>query len=96
MQSLPVADMAEHRGAYYVRLMVRDKPGVIADISAALRDEAVSLEAMLQRGRSPNEAVPVVLTTHDTTEAAMQRALGRIGALDAVLEPPCMIRIEEP
>lgn len=96
LSPLPAADMAEHSGAYYVRLMVRDKPGVIADISAALRDEAVSLEAMLQRGRSPNEAVPVVLTTHDTTEAAMQRALDRIGALESVLEPPCMIRIEEP
>lgn len=93
---LPIADMAGHKGAYYVRLMVRDMPGVIADISAALRDEAVSLEAMLQRGRSPDEAVPVVLTTHDTTEASMQNAMARIGALSSVLEPPCMIRIEEP
>lgn len=92
---LPVADMAGHQGAYYVRLMVRDQPGVIADISAALRDEAVSLEAMLQRGRNPHEAVPVVLTTHETTEASMQRAIARIGELEAVLEPPCMIRIEE-
>lgn len=89
------ADMAGHRGAYYVRLIVRDQPGVIADISASLRDEAVSLEAMLQRGRSPDEAVPVVLTTHETSEAALQRAISRIGALDAVLEAPCVIRIEE-
>jgi len=38
--------------------------------------------------------VPVVLTTHDTVEASMVRALGRIGALDTVVEPPCMIRVE--
>ena len=31
---------------------------------------------MLQRGRAPDEAVPVVLTTHETEEAAMRRALG--------------------
>ena len=49
---------------------------------------------MIQRGRAPGEAVPVVLTTHVTDEAAMRRALGRIAALDAVLEPPRMIRIE--
>ncbi len=90
----PSSPMARHRGAYYVRLMVLDRPGVIADITAAFRDEAVSMEQMLQRGRAPGEAVPVVLTTHDTEEAAMLRALDRIRALDTVLEPPRMIRVE--
>src|SRR5208337_774154 len=89
------APMARHQGAYYIRLMVVDRPGVIADIAAALRDEQVSMEAMIQRGRAPGEAVPVVLTTHITEEAAMRRALERIGRLDTVLEPPRMIRIED-
>ena len=90
----PAAPMDRHRGAYYIRLMVRDRPGVIADVTAALRDEQVSLESMLQRGRSPDEMVPVVLTTHDTDEAAMHRALARIQSLDTVLESPRLIRIE--
>ncbi len=94
LQQRPSAPMARHCGAFYVRLMVVDRPGVIADITAAFRDEAVSMEQMLQRGRSPGEAVPVVLTTHDTEEAAMLRALDRIRALDTVLEPPRMIRVE--
>lgn len=81
-------------GPYYVRLMVLDRPGVIADVSAALRDEQVSVEALLQRGRSAEGSVPVVLTLHETQEAAMQRALSRIAELDTVVEPPCMIRIE--
>jgi homoserine dehydrogenase len=59
-----------------------------------LRDEQVSMEAMIQRGRAPGEAVPVVLTTHLTPEAGMRRALERIGRLATVLEPPRMIRIE--
>jgi len=86
--------MARHSGAYYVRLMVVDRPGVIADITAAFRDEAVSIEQLLQRGRAPGEAVPVVLTTHDTEEAAMLRALDRIHALETVIEPPRLIRVE--
>lgn len=94
LQRVASAPMDRHRGAYYIRLMVRDRPGVIADVTAALRDEQVSLESMLQRGRSPHEAVPVVLTTHETEEAAMRRALLRIEALDTVLEPPRLIRIE--
>ncbi len=70
------------------------EPGVLAEIAAALRDEQISVEAMLQRGRAPDEAVPVVITTHDTEDAAMTRALARIAALDAVIEPPRRIRIE--
>jgi homoserine dehydrogenase len=82
------------RGGYYIRLDVIDRPGVIADVTAALRDEAVSLASMLQRGRAPDERVPVVLVTHDTQEAAMRRALDRIARLGAVLEAPVVIRIE--
>ncbi|MEE2996344.1 MAG: homoserine dehydrogenase [Pseudomonadota bacterium] len=81
-------------GPYYVRLTVLDRPGVIADVSAALREEEVSVEALLQRGRSEKGSVPVVLTLHETVEANMQRALARIAELDTVVEPPCMIRIE--
>jgi homoserine dehydrogenase len=94
LQHLPNAPIARHTGAYYIRLMVVDRPGVIADIAAALRDESVSMEQMLQHGRSSVDAVPVVLTTHVTEEAAMVRALDRIQALNTVLEPPRMIRVE--
>lgn len=84
----------ERWGACYARLRVLDRPGVIADVTAALRDEEVSVESILQRGRDPEEAVDVVLTLHETSEAAVTRALGRISALEAVLEPPRLIRIE--
>jgi homoserine dehydrogenase len=86
--------MDRHQGAYYMRLMVQDRPGVIAAVSGALAKERISLEAMLQRGRSQSGEVPVVLTTHETEEAAMQRALTRIAKLGAVAEEPCVIRIE--
>jgi len=91
----PSVPIAARQGAYYLRLMVVDRPGVIADVSAVLRDHAVSLESLLQRGRSPGEAVPVVLTTHVCEEAAMAAALARIGALAAVIAPPTMLRIEQ-
>jgi homoserine dehydrogenase len=95
LYSIPGIPIERHQGAYYIRLMVVDQPGVIADVAAALRDEQVSMEAMIQRGRAPGEAVPVVMTTHATVEAAMRRALKKIAALDTVLEPPRMIRIED-
>jgi homoserine dehydrogenase len=89
-----VSPMDRHQGAYYIRLMVQDRPGVISAVSGALAKERISLESMLQRGRSQSGEVPVVLTTHETEEAAMRRALTRIAKLGAVAEEPCVIRIE--
>ncbi|MDH5411134.1 MAG: homoserine dehydrogenase [Alphaproteobacteria bacterium] len=94
LASIPSLPMDHHTGPYYVRLMVIDKPGVFADIAATLRDAKISFESVLQRSREPGGVVPVVLTTHETSEAAMQRALAAIEAIEAVREPPHMIRIE--
>ncbi|MDD2795115.1 homoserine dehydrogenase [Acidocella sp.] len=91
--SRPVA-IAALTGAYYLRLMVTDQPGVLADVTAILREHGISLESMLQHGRKPGEAVPIVLVTHDTVEAAISAAIARIAKLDCVQEPPALIRIE--
>ncbi len=96
LADIPASPMQRHVGPYYVRLNVLDRPGVIADVAAILRDERISIESMLQRARAlSGEAVPVVLVTHETEEAAMQRALAKIAALPASISPPCMIRIEQ-
>lgn len=96
LAEIPVSPMEQHVGEYYVRLTVADRPGVIADVSAILRDERISIESLLQRARAVSgEAVPVVMITHETEEAAMRRALAKIGALGSVMAPPCMIRIEQ-
>jgi homoserine dehydrogenase len=94
LSAAPSVPISTHVGPYYMRLMVVDRPGVIADVTAILRDEGISLESMLQRGRSPGEAVPVVLVTHETRESAMRAAVERISALGAVMEEPALIRIE--
>jgi len=86
--------ISRHTGAYFLRLMVVDQPGVLANVTAILRDHNISLESMLQHGRSPGEAVPIVLVTHETSEAAVAAAIAEIAALDSVLEPPALIRIE--
>jgi homoserine dehydrogenase len=91
---LPASPLSQHRGAYYVRFTVLDRPGVFAEIAAALRDHSVSMESILQHSRAPGEKVPVVLTTHEAEEGAMQATLQAILKSGAVMEPPTMIRIE--
>ena len=88
------ASFKDHSGAYYVRLMVDDQPGVFAEIAAELANHKISIEGVIQRSRSETEAVPVVMTTHETREAAIQEVLAAFGKLDAVRETPHMIRIE--
>jgi len=94
LKKIKAVPMARHHGAYYVRLMVVDRPGVFADVAAALRDHSVSMESVIQRTRNPGEPVPVVMTLHETEEARMRRALKKIATAEAVVEPPRMIRIE--
>ena len=94
LKTLPTLPMDDHDGPAYVRLMVIDQAGVLADVSAILRDEGVSIETMLQRGRAPGEVVSVVLILHDAREAAMKRVLAAFEKLQPVVEPPRMIRIE--
>jgi homoserine dehydrogenase len=94
LKSLTPVPMQKHSGAYYIRLMVVDKPGVFADVAAVLRDHSVSMESVLQRTRNPGEPVPVVMTVHETKEASMTRTLDEIATIGAVVEAPRMIRIE--
>ena len=94
LEEAPIVPMSDLGGAYFLRLSVVDQPGVLADVTAILRDHGISLESMLQHGRAPGEAVPIVLVTHETREAAVNAALADIAKLPAVLEPPALIRIE--
>ena len=94
LAKIPSLPMDRHVGPYYMRLMVIDKPGVFADVAATLRDCEISFESVLQRSRAPGDVVPVVLTTHEASEASMQRAVAEIERIEAVREPPHIIRIE--
>jgi len=94
LRDMPTRPMDRHVGAYYVRFNVVDKSGVFADIAGALTDNDVSMESVLQRSRDPGQIVPVVMTLHETEEAAMRRAVDQISGIGAVVEPPVVIRIE--
>lgn len=89
-----IVPVSDHVGACYLRFTVIDRPGVIAVLSRCLADQSISIESMLQRSRSPGEAVPVVMITHEAKEAAMAKALQAIVATGTVMEQPCMVRIE--
>ena len=90
----PVQELQKLSGSYYLRLQVYDRPGVLADLTAVFRDKGVSVEALLQRGRNPDGTVPVVLTTHETSEESIQKSVAEFEKLENVVEKPCILPIE--
>ena len=90
----PIQELQNLSGSYYLRLQVYDRPGVLADLTAVFRDKGVSVEALLQRGRNPDGTVPVVLTTHEASEEAIQKSVAEFEKLENVVEKPCILPIE--
>jgi homoserine dehydrogenase len=79
---------------YYVRLSVVDRPGTLAKIAAILAKAAIGISSVIQPEGHEGESVPLILMIHDATNAAMHKALTRIGQLGVVKEKPVLIRVE--
>lgn len=94
LRQIPPSGMDRLRCSYYLRLTVIDRPGVLAEVTGIFRQEGISLRSFLQHSHAPGETVNLVLTTHETNEPSMLRALAAIGQLGSVKEQPYMIRIE--
>ncbi|MDR7421457.1 MAG: homoserine dehydrogenase [Armatimonadota bacterium] len=87
----PVLEIEEIVVPYCAFLEVADRPGVFARVAAAFGDEAVSIASIVQKSRG--ETADVVLLTHEAREAAMQRVLRRLRALDVVAAIHAVLRI---
>ena len=95
INDLSVLPMSEVMTGYYLRLMVLDQPGVLANIARILADHGINIEAMIQKEASPETRhLPIVLLTHPLREAVMNRAIAAIESLDSVQAPVVRIRVE--
>ncbi|MEQ1543064.1 MAG: homoserine dehydrogenase [Novosphingobium sp.] len=93
LEALPRASSANRMGRSYVRFMVTDRPGVLAEITAALRDAGVSIESLIQKGRSADGAVMVAMVTHEGPESAVHEAVRLLAGSASLTEPPLVIHI---
>jgi homoserine dehydrogenase len=83
----------ELQSRYYLRLMAKDEPGVLAQVTKILGEKKLSLSAILQHEASDGQHVPVVITTHMAGEGALQSALAEIDKLQSIQAPTVCIRI---
>src|SRR4249920_230439 len=99
------AEMRGHEGGYYIRLSVYDRTGAFAAIASRMAEQGISLESIVQRRRRAElpgslrqdvgSPTTVVMITHQTTEAAIRKALAAIESDGHVERKPQMIRIEK-
>ncbi len=87
------ADPGQRVGRVYLRFTVADRPGVLAEITAAMRDAGVSIESLIQRGATAEGHVFVVMVTHDAPQAAVADALRRLEGSSSVTGQPMLMHI---
>jgi len=96
MSDTPILPMEDVETAYYLRLRVVDRPGVLADITRILADHTISIDAMVQKEPGEgDEHVDIVMLTHLTVEKHVNAAIARMEALPSVAGKVTRIRLEE-
>ena len=91
---LPVEEI---KSRYYIRTMIQDSPGMFAKLAAVLAESGISISSALQKEPPEDlpstDGVPVVVTTHTTSEGLVKKALERIDGLEGVTGKSVCINI---
>ena len=96
LSDVSILPIAEVETAYYLRLRVADRPGVLADITRILADLEISIEALVQKQPHAGEdSVDIIMLTHRTREKRVNAAMERIEALPVVDGKVIRLRLEQ-
>ncbi len=89
------ASAGEFVSAYSLRFVVRDRPGIIADLARILADHGANIEAVFQEPWHDKDALPFVITLEPVAQGALDAALARIGGLAFHVEPPLALPLTD-
>ena len=85
--------ISDFKSAYYLRIMVEDRAGILAKIAAIFGRNNVSIVEMIQKPIGVDGRVPLVLITHETRELAVRNAVAKINALEGVGHVETVLRV---
>ncbi|MCC0043179.1 MAG: homoserine dehydrogenase [Brucellaceae bacterium] len=90
------ARMRSHAGGYFIRFTVHDRAGVFAALAKRMADNNISLESIVQHASEdqPDTQKTVILVTHETTEAAVRKAVDGVTRDGHLVDKAQVIRIE--
>ncbi|EJL21800.1 homoserine dehydrogenase [Novosphingobium sp. AP12] len=94
LEAMEPAPSGHRVGSSYIRFTVPDRPGVLADITAAMRDAGVSIESLIQKG-DPDQDGEVILAvvTHPGPESAVTEAMRILDGSDSLTARPLVMQI---
>ena len=94
LEAMPPAATGHRMGRAYLRFSVADRPGVLAEITAAMRDAGVSIESLIQKGRADSGGeVLVAMVTHEGPESAVSEAVRLLDGSPSLTAPPLVMHI---
>jgi len=93
--SVPARIGAEFEVPHYIRFLVADRPGIVAEITGALARERINIRAIVQKPGYPQHALPFVVTVEPCKTSALKRALATISKMDCLLEQPLDLQMLE-
>ena len=98
LEAMPPAAAGHRIGRSYIRFTVADRPGVLAEITAAMRDAGVSIESLIQKGRADDAEdgggeVLVALVTHEGPESAVAEAVRLLDGSASLTAAPLVMHI---
>ena len=86
---------AEIEVPHYIRFLVDDRPGIVAEITGALAKERINIRGIMQKPGYPQHALPFVVTVEPCKSSSLQRALEQIKRMDCLLEAPLDLQMLE-
>lgn len=95
LSDIPILSMDEVNTAYYLRIHVQDRAGVLADVTQIFADHSISIEAMVQKEPQANaNIVPIIILTHEVIEKNMNQAITEVEKLESVTNKIMRMRLE--
>ena len=93
--SEPAAVSGEFEVPHYIRFLVKDRPGIVAEITGALAREHINIRAIVQKPGYPSDALPFVVTVEPCKSSALQKALSAMRTMDCFLVEPLDLQMLE-
>ena len=93
LEKLPRAASAHRIGKTYLRMMVVDRVGVLAEITAAMRDAGLSIESLIQKETNDDGSALIAMVTHDGPEQAIDDTLATLSTSDSLIGEPMVMHI---
>jgi homoserine dehydrogenase len=95
LPAVPAQVSGEFEVPHYIRFLVKDRPGIVAEITGALAKESINIRAIVQKAGYPHHALPFVVTVEPCKSSVLQRALARMRTMDCLLEEPLDLQMLE-